>query len=572
MNLRVNRGVCLSLVGGIILASANWSLTTGQVANVISKQPNDGAATLPSGTPIQAESLPMEGPIDPESYILGPGDVLAFKVWGNIEVNYTLTVGPDGVISIPTVGNIEVSGLSLTDADSTARANAKPYYNNSEVSLRLIKIRFLKASISGSVEVPGIYEISAIDRLSLLIERAGGFFDSEEVSPLLESSVTSNPRYSSRTEAEEQAQDEVVPEPSKRRISIVDKKGLVHMVDFQHYEKTGNVKFNPIISDGDQIHIPLVNEGYGVLHIYGAVKEEGEYEFLEGDYLLDLIELSGGFTTNALTSDISIKRFQQDESEDLEISVDIGALGEGERGPLLQADDRVYIREIMDYHTKLNVTITGEVVYPGVYPIIEDVTTLTGIIKSCGGFTNRADLNRSKVERLSATDIEDPEFERLKMMSVAEMTDMEYEYFKTRSREEAPKVVVDFKKLFIEKNNSFDISLQDRDEIYIATLSPTVNVTGQINRPGLINWVEGNDVAYYIEKAGGYSWNARTRKLRLIKASTGSWVKPKKNTVVEIGDTIFVPEKAELDYWELWKDILLVFSQIATILLVVRSV
>lgn len=570
--MKFSSGFFITLIAGVLLASAGWSLTSGQVAKLNFMQPIEGTAMLPGATKIQSESLPMEGPVDPTKYLLGPGDVLEFKVWGKIELTHEITIGPDGLVSIPSVGNIALSGLSLTLADSTISAFSKVNYQHSEVSVRLIRVRFLKASISGFVETPGIFELSAIDRLSLLIERAGGFSEPDPDADMLDKGRGVNNRFSPNDENLEAEAEKPELKPSKRRISIVDKNGNTRNVDFQHYEKTGDVKYNPIIADGDQVQVPLLNEEVGVLHIYGAVKEEGEYEFLDGDHLLDLIELSGGLNANALTTDIKIKRFKRSESKNLEILFDLKNALPTSRGPVLYADDRIFIREIADFHTKLNVKVTGEVVYPGVYPIIEGSTSLTDIIKSCGGFTNRADFNRSKVERLSAADIEDPEFKRLKMMTVAEMSQMEYEYFKTRSREEAPKVVINFKKLFTEKDLTFDIDLQDRDEIYIATLSPTVNVTGQINWPGLINWVEGNDVGYYIDKAGGYSWNARTSKLRLIKASTGSWEKPRKKTVVEIGDTIFVPEKQEIDYWELWKDILLVFSQIATIILVVGSV
>jgi len=166
---------------------------------------------------------------------------------------------------------------------------------------------------------------------------------------------------------------------------------------------------------------------------------------------------------------------------------------------------------------------------------------------------------------------EDPEFERLKTVPVSEMTDMEYEYFKIRSREESPPVVVDFVKLLVEGDESQDIILADRDEIEIPTLSPTVKVAGQVNSPGLIRFIEGRDFEYYIGKAGGYSWNARKGKIRLIKAHSGMWIKPKKETPIEIGDTIFVPEKQETDWWELSKDMLQAVSQIATVLIMIRS-
>jgi protein involved in polysaccharide export with SLBB domain len=126
--------------------------------------------------------------------------------------------------------------------------------------------------------------------------------------------------------------------------------------------------------------------------------------------------------------------------------------------------------------------------------------------------------------------------------------------------------------LFVDNEKSQNIFLQDQDEIVIPVQLPTVNVTGNVNRPGLVSWIPGKTTDYYVEKTGGYSWNARISKMRLIRAQTGTWIKPKKNTPVEIGDTIFVPEKQELNYWQLWKDLMLVVSQIATVVIVVQTV
>jgi len=80
-------------------------------------------------------------------------------------------------------------------------------------------------------------------------------------------------------------------------------------------------------------------------------------------------------------------------------------------------------------------------------------------------------------------EVEDPEYERLKTLTVPEMSDMEYAYFKIRSREEAPPVVVNFAKLFEQGDATQDILLQDKDEIEIPTISPTVKVAGQVKIP-----------------------------------------------------------------------------------------
>jgi hypothetical protein len=49
-------------------------------------------------------------------------------------------------------------------------------------------------------------------------------------------------------------------------------------------------------------------------------------------------------------------------------------------------------------------------------------------------------------------------------------------------------------------------------------------------------------------------------------------LKPDDDTVVEIGDMVFIPEKPDIDYWELFKDGMLVISQIATVALVITNI
>jgi len=541
------------------------SLSYGQVKDIDLKQPIGDQL---GKTGVLAPGVALEGPIDANTYILGPGDQLFFRVWGNIELEHSVTVAPDGIISIPAVGELMVSGKTLSQADSLVKKSAHSAYPNARLSMRLIKVRTMKASISGVITDPGIYEVSAIDRLSTLIASAGGF--PEEVKRPEETEELKKQLRSRSSAKDEEKPEEKPVKPSLRHVIITSRSGLSESVDFQKYQRTGDLNYNPVLRDGDQVHVRAMDEEVGILSIYGAVKIPGDYEFVSGDKLLDLADLAGGFQPDASVIDVSIIRFVGDKEKSRELIIDL--TNPDDIGPPLEPDDRVFIRKKSDYRLKKHVRVKGEVFFPGVYPIEEYVTKLSDVIKACGGFTDRANLEGSSVTRLGMAEVKDPEFERLKLMTIGEMSDMEYEYYKTRSREEAPSVVVDFKKLFTDKDTDQDISLREHDLIEVPTLSPTVNVAGQVNNPGLIRFKPGRDFEYYIEKAGGYSWNARKGKMRLIKAQTGKWIKPKKDTPIEIGDTIFVPEKQETEYWELWKDLLLVASQIATILIVIRSV
>lgn len=515
----------------------------------------------------------LESPIDKETFIVGPGDQLEFRVWGSIEILQVVVVGPDGNISIPTVGLLFVTGKTLAEAENFIAESALKTYPNSNTSVRLTGIRQMKVSISGAVKNPGSYVVSPVDRLSDIILASGDFSysgKSNETGTDNPDMIDSERGFDDRKSGKSGAQSK--SKASLRRIRIKNLDESETEVDYLKFRNSGDINYNPILSDGAQIYIPLAERETGVINIFGAVKSPGEYEFIETDNVIDIVRIAGGFNSNALLSDIKIVRFSQTKEFEEVIKFDyLEALRTG-RKQKLTSDDRIFVREIPRYHQKYNVTIIGEVNFPGVYPVHKDSTRLTQIIQECGGFTERANLKTAKVIRKAIEEIEDPEYERLKKMSVAEMREMEYEYFKTRSREEAPAVVVNFEKLFEDGDKSQDIHLRDLDEIEIPAQLPTVNVTGQVVRPGLIRWIQGKDVEYYVEKAGGYSWNARKGKMRLIEAQTGVWSKPNDNTIVEIGDTIFVPEKQDIDYWELWKDLLLVVSQMATIVLVIQTV
>jgi protein involved in polysaccharide export with SLBB domain len=418
-----------------------------------------------------------------------------------------------------------------------------------------------------------VYEVSAVDRLTSLIEKAGNLKlpdPTDHFDPASEANYKEmTPAEQRRSREEAKVAREARPEASVRYITIRSVSGDVRYVDLQRYFATGNNDFNPVLSDGDAVIVPLVTRQTGVVNVFGAVKSPGEFEYLGGDKILTLIELSGGFMTDANTEDVIIVRFDDQVLSRTELHVNLS--GANPINVDLKADDRIFVRRKPDYRKKYQVTVKGEVMFPGTYSIDHDKTRLSDIIAECGGLTDRANLYSARVIRLAMIDVEDPEYERLKALSVPDMTEMEYEYFKIRSREEAPPVVVNFERLIRQEDTSQDIVLQDKDEIDVPTLSPTVKVAGQVNSPGLIRYVPGENYYYYIQKAGGYSWNARKSMQRLIKAHSGTWMKPKKSTPIEIGDTIFVPEKQDVDWWELTKDLLLVASQVATVFIMVKS-
>lgn len=560
------------MVGGTALLAC--SLSFGQLPQTGSESPLESYKKLTK--PTQVQPKPLEGVIDPSEYILGPGDQLEMVVWGGIEVSFNMTVSPDGSISVPNVGILKVAGLTVADAEKLLVGKSRKIYPKAQVSLRLIEIRSMMVSISGAVVSPGVYGLTSVDRLSTLISGAGGLVEKKTTKPSDQDNKTdaeASKKSKSGKEAEKKLESlEKELSPSLRKFTITTRTGETTNVDFLRYQRTGDLKYNPVLRDGDQVHIPCIDSEVGVIQIFGAVKIPGEYEFVAGDRLLTIIELAGGFRADALLSDIRIVRFNEDNLRTHDFSVDLNWIGEEEVNPALNTDDRIFVRKYLDYRPKFQVEINGEVKFPGIYPIENDITRLTELVEMSGGFTERANLGNAIVVRMTQTEIDDPEYERLTQIPFAHMTEMEFRYFKSRTLDELPHVIVDFQKLFRKNDARQDITLRDGDIIEIPTLTPTVNVIGKVMYPGLVKYEPSENFEYYIREVGGYSWNARKSRMLLVKADSGVWVKLKSNTKIEIGDTIFIPEKRETDWWLSFKDVLMVVSQLATIFAVIISV
>ena len=403
-------------------------------------------------------------------------------------------------------------------------------------------------SVVGNVRQPGTYLLQSDDRVFDAIRLANTIIDEN-----------GNLHFSP-------------PENSSTRNITLKRKNGITFIDIEKFLRFGDEKHNPYIQDGDIIIVPAIEEN---IIISGAVNNPGELELLKNDRILDIVMLSMGLSNNAYLDSIEIVRFIDNSSNTEMIFVNFNDIlnnPNNEQNILLKNDDRIYVRSIPEFHRKEGVTVSGEVEFPGGYAIEDGKTTLYDILVESGGPTPKADLQNAYLQRRSREDVIDSEYERLKKMLIEDMTPLEYEYFKTKSREMRGKFATNFQKLWFENDPEFNFLLKTGDHIYIPDKTVTVTVSGQVKNPGLVTYSEGENYLYYIDKAGGFAWRARKGKIRLIKANTGEWLKPNENTPVEVGDMVFIPEKPEMDYWDLTKDIMTIAAQIATVIIVIQNV
>ncbi|MBN2413599.1 SLBB domain-containing protein [candidate division KSB1 bacterium] len=521
-------------------------------------------------------SIPLEHPVDDQQYIVGPGDILRIIIGNRLESTYNVKITPEGTLVIPTIGEINLSGMVLADAKKHILEKIKTKYLDDDVTITLSEIRSFKVTVSGSVVFPGLVIVNAMDRVSDAIFLSGGFIEEEgslqETVPENKSTVRNPATERAKTDKVEESKSETEERPktaSKRNIIVKRRDGSMLRADFLKYQLCGDLETNPYLVDGDVIIVPTKVEKVGEIGIFGAVKTPDTFEFVPGDCVGGILDMAHGFTIDADSSRIELVRFVDNKSktENIFLTLDTEENKQKTLNFLLNPDDRLFIQHIPQYHRKRLVEIKGEVLYPNNYPLSEEVKTLTDVIKQAGGFTPRASLNNAYVIRRSLKNVEDPELERLMYVEVRDMTQLEREYYKIKSTERTGKIAVDFIALFENNDKSQDVLLKDDDLIVIPAKGLTVNVTGQVVNPGLFQHKSGEKLNFYITEAGGYNWNARKNKVRIIKAKTGEWMKPR-STIIEQGDTIFVPENPEINWWVVARDFVTVAAQIATIYLV----
>lgn len=562
----------------ILLALTQSILAQDPLQSMMEKNLRDRMSERSTQAPSLLTAMALEKEVDPDEYYVGPGDQFLIQIGGAGSDNIETTVSPEGELIITAVGAIPVANKTLTEAKRITQEYLSVKYVSKTIGIHLVKPRLFKVSVTGAILEPGSVEVTAMSRAAEAIDLAGGLKQRMTVETLMQQVTIKSPVK------EETSLQTTKPNPqvkyesyagSQRNILIKRRTGESVPVDLQKFNLTGDLKANPFLRDGDVIIVPTEETSAGRVYIAGALKNPDIFEFAPGDCVGDLITMAHGFTTDADSSKIELVRFKGTGSnttrELLHLPADNPQAREQSMRFPLQPDDRLFVRFQYKFHETRNIEIEGEVLYPGFYALEEGEIRLSEMIERAGGFSSEASLKNAYIQRRAQEDVLDPEYERLKKMTVLEMTESERDYFKIKSRERTGGMGVDFVALFEKGDKSQDVILRDHDLIHIPAQEMTVKVTGQVLNPGLYPYKPDMNVKHYLTEAGGFNWNARKSRVRLIRSQTGEWAKPDDDTAVEIGDTIFIPEKPERDYWQLSRDLIAVAAQLATIFLVIYN-
>ena len=479
-------------------------------------------------------SFGSEGAINPDEYMIGPGDILFISISGLEETTFTIPVDNEGNIFIPKVGGLLLRNKTLAQTRESAIKEINKYYKDVDIFLTLAEYKKNKVALVGDVIKPASFILPGNARLLDLITVSSG--------------LNSTSNY--------------------RNIEIKHNNGEVDDSDLLAFLRLGDKKQNPILQEGDIVIIDKVDK---IVTVSGLVKYPGSYEYLANETVSDIINISGGLSSKARKDSIEIIRF--DESGKFQYSLYYSYDQLLNNGISLMPQDHVTVRELSEFMIDRYVELRGYIKYPGWYKIIKDKTTLSEIIQEAGGFLEEAALPEAAILRNTGISVSDPEYERLKLIPRAEMTDDEYDYLKAKSRQRIGKVVVDFVDLFVNKNNEENIILVDGDIINIPRIKNYIIMLGQVINPGNIIYNDKYTYQDYINLAGGYGWRAIESEVRIIKANTGEWIYAEDVEKIEPGDAIWVPEDPPgPKFWDVFTTSLNILGQVAAVVAAVIAV
>ncbi len=288
------------------------------------EQPQQPSA--PGAPQSQSPGLDIQGI---KTYLLGPGDVVDIRVFGQPDLTTSAQVDSDGNLSSLPFLEAPIKAKCRTDKDvqkDIAAAYAK-FINNPQVSVRISERNSRQpATVFGAVRQPTRVEMKRKVRLNELMAVSGGFTErASGTIQILHTEPLMCP------EAGEEAEAAPI-DGTKIPLQIVKISDL----------RSGKPEANPVIRPGDYV---LVTEAEPV-YITGAVMSPGGIYLREQLMLSRALAMVGGTRKEAKLSDVRIFRQIAGSANQEVIHVDVSAIKKNQQPDfLLQPYDVVEVSE-----------------------------------------------------------------------------------------------------------------------------------------------------------------------------------------------------------------------------------
>ena len=480
-----------------------------------------------------ADQLPMDLPAGPD-YVLGPGDSLAVNLWGSLSNRLTGIIDRQGQIALPEVGSIMIDGMTISQAQSAIQKSLNTQLRGEHVEISLGRLRTVRVYVVGDVQRPGAYDVSSLSTPLSALYAAGGPTNRGSLRILRQyrgkDLVRQFDLYDFLLRGVRSNDDRLLPgdtilvPPAGPEVSV---EGMVRRPAI--YELNGEQGLNEVldlaggvlvsaslkqvnverieahqsrsmfklelpesqdgveqklatfkVKDGDDVVISQIPP-YNAQAVYleGHVFHPGKYPYKDGMTINDLLHSYQDVMPEP-SDHVELIRLQPPDYRPETINLNLPDVLIGNNSIPLQPFDlvRVYGRYEID---SPSVTISGEVLRPGKYPMSQGLT-VAGLVNMAGGFRNSAYRNEAGLSSYVV--------------------------------QNGQSVMIDHKDVAVQKaldgDKSADFLLKPGDAVSIRTLAgwkdigASVAISGEVEHSGAYGIREGERLSSVIKRAGGF--------------------------------------------------------------------
>ena len=420
----------------------------------------------------------------------------------------------------------------VTDKEKRVKDVIKDEYKSyhpqdgDEIEVGKILDRFdNRVSIKGAVYMPGYYELSKDLTISKLIERANGLKQDAYISR----------GVVVRTNQQTLAKDQIAFNPKE----IFTKPELDTKL-----QKDDEVIIGEALDFKDS----------STITVEGEVKKPGVYPHYNNQTVKDILFKAGGFNDASSIDRVEIGRRVDGKdsmsgkiSELITVSIDKDLNIKG-NDIVLKPWDVVMVRSKPNYKPQIMVRIEGEVQYPGTYVLASKEDKVSELIKRAGGLTKQAFLKGIKITRINsnlAKDSSNVQFKKIQQQTKDTSNSLVADYVR-------PTVTIglNMEEILKEPGGLEDVILQEGDVLNVAKEKREIKVSGEVLFPTDVVFSKGQKLRYYIERAGGFTDNARRSKVYVLQpngvaAKTRHFLFIRTFPKIEPGCEILVPKKSD---------------------------
>lgn len=300
------------------------------------------------------------------------------------------------------------------------------------------------------------------------------------------------------------------------------------------------------------------------VYVAGEVNHPGVYPLVENASAEKLLDAAGGLKDSAYLERAEITRVNigRSAAQTDYLTVELDKVLNGESDVQLQGRDRLNVLSIPEWQNTYEVTLRGEVNFPGTYTIKRG-ESLTDLIKRAGGFTDHAFIEGAVFTR---EQLREREKERMRLLAeelqreiasnmITGTGDSNASYSQMRtlladlmSTEPVGRLILDLPQV-LATNGARDVQLKDGDTLHVPSQADSISIMGEVQMATSYRFDPELNVSDYISRSGGIKEKADEERIYVVKANGAivpfkdgsSWFSFGSSTQLAPGDTIVVP-------------------------------